>query len=128
MTNELNILQAAQALAAHASKRQAVVAANIANADTPGFKARDIAPFSKTYQQFTDELPLRATRAGHFGAVPRPAIFDSMIVKGAEASPNGNTVSLEQEMTKGVKLRQEYDLALGVFRKSMDILKLSLGR
>ena len=42
-----DILRIASAMASHASARQSVVANNIANADTPGFKARDTQPFEK---------------------------------------------------------------------------------
>lgn len=42
MELNLNILQMASQLAAHSSARQAVIAENIAQADTPGYRARDI--------------------------------------------------------------------------------------
>ena len=42
----LSILNLASALAAHASARQDVIAENVAHADTPGYRARDIADFA----------------------------------------------------------------------------------
>ena len=41
MFEGLEIFQLAGGVARHAASRQAVVAQNIANADTPGYRARD---------------------------------------------------------------------------------------
>ena len=41
----IDILSLASALAAHANVRQEVIAENVAHADTPGYRARDIADF-----------------------------------------------------------------------------------
>ncbi len=128
MKTELDILQMAQALAAHASARQVVIAENIANADTPGFKARDLRPFTEIYQQSPDSMQMRTTRPGHFSSFGQGSLFPVGIDRTAEASPNGNSVSLEQQMTKAAELRQEYDLALGIYTKSLAILRKSLGR
>ena len=42
MDLKLNVLQLASGLMAHASARQRVIAENVAHADTPGYKARDL--------------------------------------------------------------------------------------
>lgn len=128
MDPNLNILRLASNLAAHSSARQAVVAENIAHADTPGYRARDIADFSETLGETSAFAP-RATRPGHmsFDADPRGFEVEEIAAFGAE-SPNGNTVSLEDQMMRSAELRQNYDLALGVYRKSMDILSTTLGR
>ena len=46
----------------------------------------------------------------------------------APGPPNGNTVSLEDQMMRSADARQSHDLALGVYRKTMDIMRNSLGR
>ena len=50
MFNNLEILGLAQARARHAAARQAQVATNIANADTPGYRARDVASFDQVFR------------------------------------------------------------------------------
>ena len=45
---DINVLSLASALAAHASARQQVIAENVAHADTPGYRARDIADFARS--------------------------------------------------------------------------------
>ena len=64
MFEKLQIVKMAQQMAAHAGARQGIVSQNIANADTPGYKAQDLPDFAAT---FRNEGALKATRAGHIG-------------------------------------------------------------
>ena len=43
-------------------------------------------------------------------------------------APNGNDVSIETEMVRGVDARRQHDAAMAIFRASLDILRTSLGR
>jgi len=43
-------------------------------------------------------------------------------------SPNGNTVSLEAEMIRSTELRQQHDMAIGIYQKSLQIMRTSMGR
>ena len=47
MFEKLEIFRMAHAMSVHAGARQSVVAQNIANADTPGYAARDVRPFKE---------------------------------------------------------------------------------
>ena len=49
-------------------------------------------------------------------------------VKASSAKPNGNAVSLEAEMVKGASIRQDHQMALSVYSKAIEILRLSAGR
>ena len=115
MFDRLEIFALASAQARHAAARQAVVAQNIANADTPGYRARDLAAFSEMIRRIEARdldgpLPLRVIDAG------------------TPASPNGNTVSLELEMLRGVEAQRAHDRALRVYGAALGILRASLGR
>ena len=119
----LEILNLASALAAHAAARQQVISENIAQADTPGYRARDIADFAA----IVDEGPAfaaRLTRTGHtaFGADPSGFEPREAAVFGAE-TPNGNSVSLEEQMIRAAEVRQEHDMALGVYAKALEVLR-----
>lgn len=128
MDTNLNILQLASRLAAHSSARQAVVTENIAHADTPGYRAHDLADFSETLKSGPGFSAI-TSRAGHvdFGAGHGGFEAAEVTAFGAE-TPNGNTVSLEDQMMRSADVQQSHDLALGVYRKTMDILRMSLGR
>ncbi len=132
MFEKIEVFQMAHAMARHAGSRHAVIAQNIANADTPGYKAQDIADF-QTYlsQKLTHQggdVQMRATRAAHLnmGQTPgTPAVFDR---EDAVADPNGNTVSLETEMMHGVNAKRQHDRAMAIYQSSMTILRNSIGR
>jgi flagellar basal-body rod protein FlgB len=115
MFDRLEIFALASARAQHAAARQAVVAQNIANADTPGYRARDIASFDETW---------RALQAGAAGDASGPRTVDA----GTPASPNGNTVSLELEMLRGIEAQRAHSRALQVYGSAMSVLRTSLGR
>ena len=126
MFEKLDLTRMAQSLAANAGARLGVIARNVANADTPGYKARDLPDFGQTYAA-QDGLAMRATRARHFGAPDNQAPVDT-IFAGGSASPNGNNVSLEMEMVKSVEARQSHDMALAIYRATSDVIRASLGR
>jgi flagellar basal-body rod protein FlgB len=123
----LEIFKMAGDMARHAVTRQEVIAKNIANADTPEYRAKDIAPFARTYEQASGTT-MRATRAAHI-LDPKGASADYGVFETSGAtSPNGNTVSLETEMMKSSQVRHEHDLALAIYKSSMNILRTSIGR
>lgn len=129
MDLNLSIIGLARGLSDHAATRQSVIAQNIANADTPGYRAKDIASFSEVYGEDFSGIGLRATRPGHMtdsGASARYQVEPTTAF--AAESPNGNDVSLEDQMMRSVAAQQSHELALGVMRKSLDILSMSIGR
>jgi flagellar basal-body rod protein FlgB len=128
MDHNLTLLRLASSLAAHATARQGLVAENIANADTPGYRARDVAEFDAALEEGPG-FAARATRAGHMSLAEGDPRFEARETAafGAE-TPNGNSVSLEDQMIRGAEVRQSHDLALGVYRKTMDILRTSIGK
>ncbi len=126
MFEKLDVVRMAQALAAHAGARQEAIARNVANADTPGYRALDLPDFAATYQASVPGA-MRATRPGHLGAQDQVAA-PTLRAAGGSGAPNGNTVSLEGEMVKAVEVRQQHDMALAIYRSATTILRTSLGR
>ena len=126
MFETLDMTRMARALAAQAGARLGIIARNVAQADTPGYKAMDLPDFATSYQAET-AAGMRATRPGHMAAQAKwmePVLEPS----GGEASPDGNTVSLAREMVKSVDARQQHDMALAVYRSTSEIIRTSLGR
>ena len=126
MYESLDIFRTAAAMARHAGARQAVVAQNIANADTPGYRAQTIAGFADSYRADTG-LALRVSRAGHQTAVFGPGSARTSATTD-EPSPNGNSVSLETEMLNGVEVAREHSRALAIYKHALGIIRTSLGR
>ena len=118
------VLSMARAMAAHAGARQGLIARNIAHADTPGYRPVDLVPFSEVWRQ--SGLALRATRPGHLdqGAL-RPV---QTVAAHPHQSPNGNSVSLEQQMVRAAEVRRDHDLALAIQRSLSGVVRTALGR
>ncbi len=127
MFDNMEIMRMAHALAKHASSRNETITRNIANADTPGYRATDVAPFQETYRS-SDDGAMRATRPGHFGARDPASAAPRTIDAGSEAAPNGNTVSVETEMMRAAETRLQHDMATTIYKSSLDILRASIGR
>lgn len=129
MTLDLAILRLSDQLASYASVRQGVVAENIANADTPGFRARDLLPFAEAYGELArSPLPATATRKGHLDLGERLAPLFGLreTNQPGATAPNGNSVSLEDQMMRSAELRLQHDMALGVYTKTLAILRAGL--
>lgn len=119
MSADLPLLTVASAMANHATTRHAVIARNVAHVDTPGYKARDLMPFD-AYAALR-----RAGETGFAGAgpLPRPREIESL-----SAAPDGNTVSVEDQLMRAAEATLQHKTALGIYRKSLDLLRLGLGR
>lgn len=127
MYNSLDLFQTAGAMARNAGARQAVVARNIANADTPGYQAQTIPPFKEIYAGGVSSA-MRVTRPGHIGGNGNQTEIDQRKTPIGEPSPNGNTVSIDTEMLNSAEITREHDQALAVYRHAMTVLRTSLGR
>jgi flagellar basal-body rod protein FlgB len=106
--------------------RQRVLARNIANADTPGFRPSDLAPFSQTLAR---QAPgrMQATHPLHLGPVGGPlgARTDRAAL---ERTPNGNAVSLDEQALRVADTDQQHAMAMGLHRKYLALFRTALGR
>lgn len=127
MFETLKITAMAQAMAAHAGARMGTIARNVANADTPGYRAQDLPEFRQSWADAGREGGMNATRPGHLGGQGTPMSLKP-IEAGGQAGPNGNSVSLEAEMVKAVEVRQQHDMALAIYRSASNVIRTSLGR
>ncbi|WP_417726549.1 FlgB family protein [Roseovarius sp.] len=128
MFEKLEIFRMAHAMAQHAGARQAVVSQNMANADTPGYAARDIAAFADVYRSDETTRTPRATREGHLLRHDNDLGFDVTNDPTSIADPNGNSVSLETEMLRAVDVKRQHDRALAIYKSSLTVLRTALGR
>ncbi len=109
-------------------ERQRVVAQNVANADTPGFVARDLkapADFAAAMRQGAG-LQMTRTSAAHI-APPNANVarFTSSAAPDSETTLDGNSVVVEEQMLKMAESRMAYDAAIGLYTKSMQMLRLA---
>ena len=123
---DLTIMRMADALARHSAARHELIAQNNANADTAGYRAMDFEDFAS---QIGDGYSPRATRASHLHGRSESLRFEAEHSAAPDAAgPNGNDVSLADQMARAAQAMGAHDRALTIYRKSMDILRLGLGR
>lgn len=90
------------------AKRETVIASNIVNANTPGYKAKDLASFD---QVMRESLPLSATDRAHFAQEGARATEAQLQDTGGDAVlPSGNNVNLEQEFLKSGEVMRNYSM------------------
>ena len=115
--------------------RQEVIASNIANADTPGYQARDM-DFSRALKAATGEISqptaLVQTQAGHLGS-PGGASGDAALTYSlpSQTSLDSNSVDMDRERASFVDNSVKYEATLtfigGQVRNLMDAMKPSTG-
>jgi flagellar basal-body rod protein FlgB len=97
------------------SARQEALASNIANADTPGYKARDLDFKEKLLaaEKATGAAPLVRTDAKHVtGTATGPSTGALFETESAQPSQDGNTVDVDAERTRFADNAVRYEAAL----------------
>ena len=128
MFEKIEMLRMARAMGHPPQARHIEVARNIANADTPGFRAHDLQPFAETYRQAEEGGTLRVSNARHLDAPQWSPGGARVIEVAGPVSPNGNSVSLEEEMVRAAEVKSSHDRSLTIYRSGLDLLRSSLGR
>jgi flagellar basal-body rod protein FlgB len=130
MLEEIGLFQLADERMRYLTAQQSVIARNIANADTPGYQAQDLAPFqpSTSPQGAVASLALTSTQPGHFGATSGSdwAVTPAPAAANYGEKPDGNTVSLEEQMMKQADVANNYALATAAYSKSLSLMKIGI--
>jgi flagellar basal-body rod protein FlgB len=122
------------------SDRQRVIAENVANSDTPGYKSRDLKAFSfqAHVQAASGSAPgtgsvaatpagvMAVTQPGHMQPKGAPMGVKPVKAPDSEVTLDGNGVVLEDEMVKLTQARMDYDAAIGFYQKSIGLLKMAI--
>jgi len=109
---------------------QDILAQNIANADTPGFQAKEIRKvnFEKLAMIHARKLQLRATSASHLASPQAKMDFKVDVQKKTnETTPVKNTVVLEEQMAKMAYNQNDYLMLTNLYRKTAGMFKTAIG-
>lgn len=113
-------------------QRQEVLAQNIANADTPGYKARDVKGFQfrELIRRESANLTMASTSSNHLrGQRKRTTDFGTAEDRQPfETAPNGNSVVLEEQMGKMGESSVNYRLTTELYKKHLGMIRAALGR
>lgn len=105
-------------------QRQAVLAQNIANANTPGYQARDVKPFADTLAAATRRAA-GATQVSATAAPPDRGVPDRST---SASSLDGNAVTLDDQLEKVAETDTAHQLAMNLYRKYEGLFRTAIGR
>ena len=95
--------------------RQATVASNISNANTPGYKAKDLAAFSEVLNQ--THLTLASTNPAHIAPDGPDGLGDTKTATGSwDVTESGNSVGLEEELLKAGEVNRDYSMTTNIVK------------
>ncbi len=111
------------------SVRQEVVATNIANANTPAFRAKDVTPFNA----MLDETQVRMVRT-HAGHLAESQYSQDISVDENDPSGeigiqvSGNTVGLAEELSKTGEIKRQYELGANLVKSFHGMMLMTVRR
>ncbi len=127
------LFQAMGAKMNYLSMRQGVIAQNIANADTPDYRPRDLTKvdFGAVLKDVTGSKKIRMERttAGHImpgGNLDSAQTRKSRIMY--EVAPDNNGVIIEEQMIKASQTTMDYNLMTNLMRKNVGMIQTALGK
>jgi flagellar basal-body rod protein FlgB len=112
------------------NQRQDLLSQNVANADTPGYVARDLKPldFEQALSNANSGATMMTTNARHIALSPSHAgKFEDHETPDQESNPNGNAVSLEMEMIKVSDTQAQFQAAANLYAKTITLMKTAIG-
>jgi flagellar basal-body rod protein FlgB len=109
---ELTIFAMASTRMDWLSARGQQVASNIANANTPGYVARDVLPFEQILS--ATQIGIATTNPGHFGDPAAGIARAGSTVVRTRETLSGNSVNLEAELLKIGNVRSQYNITTSV--------------
>ena len=115
-------------------ERQSVLAHNVANADTPGYQAKDLEELD--FQRVLDGsmqpklgMAMAKTATSHF-ALKATADEPFPVAQEPDGGeiPTGNSVNLEEQMIDMANTRMDYQMMTNLYRKHVSMLNMAIGR
>jgi len=123
----LGILRLAEQRLGWLDRRQEVIAQNIANADTPGYAARDVQPFAKLLAR-SGAVPMTRTAPQHIVPLSATPLAARPERVAAERTHDGNAVRIEDQVARAAETETQHELTIGLYRKYMGLFRIALGR
>lgn len=108
-------------------QRQQVLAQNIANADTPGWQPRDVAPFAQMLASAA-KPGLARTQSAHLVGTQSAASASEQQKRPSGRAPDGNAVSIEEQVMKVAENETAQELVTNLYTKYIGLFRLALGR
>lgn len=115
---------------AYLTERQDVLAQNIANVDTPGYKAKDLKKldFHNMAMLEAGRLEMRATTETHQAPKRKKQDFRLDKVRNTyETTPTENNIEVEEQMMKVAETKLDYEQTTNLYKKMATMFKTAIG-
>ena len=111
-------------------ERQKVLAENVANADTPHYRTRDLKQLDFNAElNAATQVRLAATAPGHIAApAGETSAYPQAPRGGFETKPSGNAVVLEEEMMKVAQTQMDHQTVISLYARGLAMLKTAIGK
>ena len=111
-------------------QRQGVLAQNVAHADTPNYRAKDLKEpvFAELAKGAAAGVQMVATDQKHFGVGGAAFDPDPQNAKTYEVTPEGNAVVLEEEVMRVSQNVMDYQMVSQLYSRGLGMLKTAVGR
>ncbi len=112
---------------AYLNQRQELLSQNVANVDTPGYKARDLAPFTFGDAMKQADIGMAVTDPRHIVPASMAGVnAKSVKTKGYDTVPSGNSVDIESQMMEVSKTAVEYKEVTSIYHKIGALFNIAL--
>ncbi len=134
---DIGLFQAMGAKMNYLNQRQSIIAQNVANSDTPGYRPKDLVPadFSGMLKaqlgggNVVKPVSVAITNEQHLGNAMNNADAKSKKQRDTyEVAPAGNAVIMEEQLMKSGQNSIDYNLMLNVYKKQVSMFRIALGR
>jgi len=126
-SRHIGLFDLAERRLAWADRRQAVLAQNVANANTPHYKPHDLKPFATVLGAANAVAPLR-TQPSHLAGTVAVRSPDESVDRTHAQSPDGNAVGLDEQLVKLADTETTHSLVTTIYRKYLGMFGMALGR
>ncbi len=130
--DSIRVLALVQRSIAWLGRNHDVLAENIANADTPDYKARELTPldFRAVMARPVQPVKVAMTAPGHLRPTRQPAGGGEVreIRDPYEVSNTGNSVVLEEQAVRIARNAMDYQLAITLYGKGVGLLRAAIAQ
>lgn len=126
-----NLLQLTSRRMDYLAERHKVISQNVANADTPNYRGRDLRQqdFLKALKEASHRQPLVTTQPNHLPPVtPQTKFLVDKDKKPYETLLDKNNVVLEEQMMKMAQNQSDYTLNVELYNRYTAMAKMALSR
>jgi flagellar basal-body rod protein FlgB len=124
---QIGLFDLAERRLAWADRRQGLLAQNIANANTPGYRPRDLKPFAAALAGAVAPVRTQASHLTGAAGAGQPMAAETEQRPAARA-PDGNAVALDDQLIKVANTETTHALVTTIYKKYLGLFAMALGR